>query len=366
MKFLKDKLRAIDPILFGATSVLSIMSLLVIYGARDSEFGSLRMLIMQVAMTFMGLVFMVIIANLDLSDLSPIFYVIIYGLSAIFLVLLLFVGENAGTNQNWIKIPIIGISVQPSEFVRATFILTFAKHLSVVKDEINRSKNIIFLLLHAGVILGLLLMSGDLGMTLVYVGIMAVMLYCAGLSLWCFLVAIVGVVAAFPFLWQFLAEYQRRRILIGFNPDLDPTDVGLQQIQSRTAIAGGGFFGRGINGAGSYKNMYGSLTDFFFSTYSEMFGFFGCIVLLGLMVVIVVRLIILAKRSQTLYGSFVCAGVAGMVVVQTVENIGMCLCLLPVVGITLPFLSAGGSSVLSIYILFGLVHSTVRKKIGTI
>ena len=222
------------------------------------------------------------------------------------------------------------------------------------------------MILHAGVILGLLLMSGDLGMTLVYVGIMAVMLYCAGLSLWYFLVAIVGVVAAFPFLWQFLAEYQRRRILIGFNPDLDPTDVGLQQIQSRTAIAGGSFFGRGINGAGSYKNMYGSLTDFFFSTYAEMFGFFGCIILLILMTVIVVRLIILAKRSPNLYGSFVCAGVAGMVVVQTVENIGMCLCLLPVVGITLPFLSAGGSSVLSIYILFGLVHSTVRKKRGTI
>jgi len=188
------------------------------------------------------------------------------------------------------------------------------------------------------------------------------MLYCAGLSLWYFLVAIVLIVAAFPFLWEFLAEYQKERILIGFNPDLDPSDVGLQQIQSRTAIAGGGFFGRGINGAGSYKGMYASTTDFFFSTYAEMFGFFGCIVLLGVMILIVVRLIIMARRSHDLYSSFVCAGVAGMMVVQTVENLGMCLCLLPVVGITLPFLSAGGSSVLSIYMIFGLVHGTSREK----
>ena len=164
------------------------------------------------------------------------------------------------------------------------------------------------------------------------------------------------------FLWDFLEVYQQERILIGFNPDLDPTDVGLQQIKSRAAIAGGGFFGRGINGAGSYKRLSSCLTDFIFATYSEMFGFFGCLVLVSLMITIVVRLVMLARRSSDPFCSLVCAGVIGMMIVQTVENIGMCLCLLPVVGITLPFLSAGGSSMLSIYMVFGLVHGTTVKK----
>ncbi len=362
--FIKDKLRHLDPVLFSCTSALSLMSLLVLFGARNSEYGSMRTLIMQLAMTLAGIVFMIILSNIDFSELHPLFYVAVIIFSLAFISLLWTpLGESAGTNRNWIKIPGIGISIQPSEFVRASFILTFAKHLSVVKDEINRPKSVIGLALHAGLIVGLVLLSGDLGMALVYVGIIAVMLYCAGLSLWYFLTAIVGVIAAFPFLWEHLETYQKERILVGFNPDIDPLDKGLHQIQSRTAIAGGGFFGRGLNGAGSYKNVYGCLTDFFFSSYAEMFGFVGCLLLLGLMTAVVIRLIILARHAQHPYGTFVCAGVAGMIVVQAVENIGMCLCLLPVVGITLPFLSAGGSSVLSIYILFGLVHGTVYKKL---
>jgi len=361
VNFIKDKIRNIDPILFFATSFLSLVSLAVLFGARGLEHG-FRNFIMQGAMTAAGLVFLIIIANINFSDLHPLVYISIYALSCVLLIILLLKGESAGDNKNWLKIPIINISIQPSEFIRASFVLTLAKHLSLVKDEINRPKNVILIILHAGVIMGLILISGDLGMTLVYLGILVVMLYCAGLSLWYFLVAVILIIAAFPFLWDFLAEYQKSRILVGFNPDIDSAGYGLQQIQSRTAIAGGGFFGRGINGAGSYKGMYASTTDFFFSTYAEMFGFFGCIVLLGVMILIVVRLIIMARRSRDLYSSFVCAGVAGMMVVQTVENLGMCLCLLPVVGITLPFLSAGGSSVLSIYMLFGLVHGTSREK----
>ncbi len=361
--FIKDKVRHLDPVLFCCTSALSIISLLVLFGARHSEYGSMRTLVMQFAMTVVGIVFMIILSNINFSELHPLFYIIVV-IFSVGLIALLWtpLGESAGTNVNWIKIPGIGISIQPSEFVRASFILTFAKHLSVVKDKINRPASVIGLALHAGLIVGLILVSGDLGMALVYVGIVAVMLYCAGLSLWYFLAAIIAVIAAFPFLWEHLATYQKERILIGFNPDIDPLGKGLQQIQSRTAIAGGGFFGRGLNGARSYRNMYGCLTDFFFSSYAEMFGFVGCLLLLGLMTAVVIRLVILARRAQHPYGALVCAGVAGMIVVQTVENVGMCLCLLPVVGITLPFLSAGGSSVLSIYLLFGLVHGTVCPK----
>ena len=355
--FIKDKISRIDPIIFICTTLLSLISIVVLIGARESEFGGTRTIIMQIAMTALGLLIMVLLANVDFSNVPAWFFFFVYALSAVLLVLLLFVGENAGENINWIKVPIINISIQPSEFVRASFILTFAKHLSIVKDEINRPKNVLLLALHAAGILGLLLITGDLGMVLVYVGIMLVMLFCAGFSVWYFLAGAAAAVLAFPFLWDFLAEYQKKRILVGLNPDIDPFDKGLQQIQSRTAIAGGGFFGRGIDGAGSFENMYGCVTDFFFSSYSEMFGFLGSLVLIAIMAVLVIRLVILAYRSRDSFSAFLLAGVAGMIVVQTVENIGMCLCLLPVVGITLPFLSAGGSSVLSIYMIIGIAHA---------
>ena len=355
--FIKDKISRIDPVIFICTSLLSLISMIVLIGAHDSEFGGMRTIIMQAGMTVLGLLFMVAIANIDFSNVPTWFFIFVYGFSAVFLIILLFVGENAGDNINWVKIPVINISVQPSEFVRASFILTFAKHLSTVGDEINRPKNILALGAHAGFVFALLLITGDLGMMLVYLGIALVMLFCAGLSKWYAIGGAGAVTVAFPFLWDMLAEYQQKRIIVGFNPDIDPLEWGRHQIQSRGAIAGGGFFGRGLFGAGSFKSMYGCITDFFFSSYAEMFGLVGCILLIGIYIALVWRLIRLAAGCGDSFSALLIAGVIGMIVVQTVENIGMCLCLLPVVGITLPFLSAGGSSVLSIYMIIGIAHS---------
>ena len=355
--FLKDKISRIDPVIFACTTLLSLISIVVLWGARESEFGGMRTIVMQIAMTVAGMLIMLVLANIDFANVPAWFFFGIYGISAVLLVLLLFVGENAGDNIGWIKVPIINISIQPSEFIRASFILTFAKHLSLVKDDINNIKNLFGIAAHAGIILALLLLTGDLGMTLVYVGIILVMLFCAGLSGWYFLGAFGAVVLAFPFIWDMLAEYQQKRIIVGFNPDIDPTNWGRQQIQSRTAIAGGGFFGRGVDGAGSFETMYGCVTDFFFASYAEMFGFIGSVLLIAVLAVLVIRLIKLAICSRESFSTFLLAGVAGMIVVQTIENIGMCLCLLPVVGINLPFLSAGGSSVLSIYMIIGIAHA---------
>ena len=112
-----------------------------------------------------------------------------------------------------------------------------------------------------------------------------------------------------------------------------------------------------------YESLFAADTDCIFATYCEMFGLVGGILLIGLYIVIVVRIIQIALMSRNDYGAFICAGVVGMVLVQTIENIGMNLCMLPVIGITLPFMSAGGSSVLAIYILFGMVHSVRARKV---
>lgn len=356
---LGDRFRHIDPILFVCTTVLSFISILTIYGAVDN-FGQSK-LTMQIAMTLAGMIALFIVANIDYRFFVDRFAIIMFLASVLLLALtLLFgsTGENMETaNRSWIRIPIINIAIQPSEFVKIAFLCTFAKHIEFVKKTLNRPKTLLGLMLHAGVIVGLILLSGDLGVALVYIGIIAFMLFCAGLSGWYFLGAVSVLAVAFPFLWEFLREDQQNRIIFGFQPELDANGVGMQALMSRDAIANGGFFGRGLNSNGIYEDLPASHTDFIFSTVCEKFGFTGGFILVITLVVLALRLLWLAYTSRDFVGRLICSGIAAVIILQTLENLWMCLGLVPVVGITLPFVSAGGSSVFALYFLMGLAHS---------
>ena len=360
----KDRIKNIDPVLFWCSLAISIISLVTLVCGYE-VFGA-RRLIMQLAMTVMGVVIIFFIANLDYREVVEKLYIVMFlGSVALMAVVILF-GNAIGGNRSWITVIKVGsfeVGIQPSEFIKATFIVSFSKHLELVKNRINKIGSLIGLLIHAGIIIGLILLSGDLGVALVYIGIVAVMLFCAGLSPWYFVGALSLAFISFPFIWDHLQLYQQERILVGFNPDLDPQGKGLHQIICRKAISNGGIFGKGKNGATVYESLFAADTDCIFATYCEMFGLVGGILLIGLYIVIVVRIIQIALMSRNDYGAFICAGVVGMVLVQTIENIGMNLCMLPVIGITLPFMSAGGSSVLAIYILFGMVHSVRARKV---
>ena len=363
-KSFKDIITQVDPVLFFCTLAISGVSLLTLISGREA-FG-MRRIIMQAAMTLVGTVITFVIANLDYQEIVEKTYIFMFFGSVIFLASVLLFGVAEGENKSWITVVDIGgitISIQPSEFVKASFMVSFAKHLSTVKGRINNPKSILGLAIHAGVIVGLILISGDLGVSLVYIGIIAVMLFCAGMSGWYFAGAVGVVSLAAPFLWDRLATYQKARILAGFDPDSDPLGYGLHQIQCRAAISNGGFFGKGTSGSSSYKSLFAADTDCIFATFCEMFGFFGGVLLIAIYAVIIIRIIYIARTARKDYGAFICAGVAGMMIIQTVENIGMNLCMLPVIGITLPFMSAGGSSVLAIYIIFGMVHSVYAHRI---
>ena len=360
--FFKTATRRIDPILFACSSILTVMSLLTIWGAREN-FGVSKF-VMQVAMTVLGLLCMLFIVSLDYRELVDKFWVIfILGSAGLLAITLLFgiSGINNDTsNKSWLTIIKLGersFMIQPSEFVKVAFIITFSKHLSLVKGTINHPKTLIPLAVHAGLIVGLILLSGDLGVALVYIGIIAIMLVYAGLSVWYFVGAFALILIVFPYVWPHLATYQQERILVGFQPELDPTDKGWQPLLSRDAIIAGGIFGRGLNSGGFYEELPASHTDFIFSTYCEKFGFFGALLLIIVLVILVVRIIVIAKNCKKDYGSLICVGVAAMFIVQSVENFGMCLAMLPVIGITLPFMSAGGSSMLALYLAVGMVHS---------
>lgn len=360
---LSDRIKRIDPILFAATSFLSLVSILTVIGAVDN-FGQSK-LKMQIAMTLIGLVAVFVIANLDYTFFVERFFIIMFIASAFLLAITLVFGnsgENIETaNKSWLRLPFVGVAIQPSEFVKITFLCTFSRHISLVKDKINRPLTLLGLLVHAGIIVGLILLSGDLGVALVYMGIIAMMLFCAGLSVWYFVAALALVVLAAPILWEFLAPYQQNRIIFGFRPELDPNDVGRQPLMSRETIAGGGLLGVGMFGGGRYEELTASHTDFIFATVCEKFGFLGGALVVIALVVLAMRLLYIALKCRDTVGRLICSGISAIIILQTLENLWMCLALVPVVGITLPFMSCGGSSVLALYILIGLAHSVYAR-----
>lgn len=357
-RFFRKCVRNVDPILLSCMLALSSLSLLTIIGGLE-QFGRGR-LIMQGGMVIIGLFVVLVIAQFDYQDVVDKLWLWFFVLSVALLLATLLFGLNINGNKSWLGIKHNGrvlISIQPSEFVKASFILTFAKHLQLVKGRINHWKSILSLMVHAGIIIGLILMTGDLGVALVYLCIVVVMLFCAGLSMWYFLGAAVAGVVTFPYLWPHLGEYRQKRILVGFNPESDPLGVGKQSLQGRDAIINGGLTGQGLRGGTVYKSLYAADTDFFFSTFCEKFGFIGAVLFLIIVIVFACRIVHLARVCRKDYGAYICAGVAGMMIAQILENVGMCMGVLPVVGITLPFMSCGGSSMLALYITFGMLHS---------
>ena len=181
---LKDRIKRIDPILFGAATFLSFVSILTIFGAVDN-FGQSK-LKMQIAMTVLGIAVSFVLANLDYRFFVDRFSVVFLIGSALLLAITLLFGSNGENietaNKSWLHLPVVGIAIQPSEFVKFTFLCTFSRHIDLVKDKINRPLTVLGLAVHAGLIVGLILASGDLGVALVYFGIIAIMLFCAGLS----------------------------------------------------------------------------------------------------------------------------------------------------------------------------------------
>ena len=354
----------LDPVLFACTLALSFISIVTIFGAMDN-FGT-RKLIMQVAMTLAGIVAMIVISRVDYHWIvDKLWIILILASMGLLLITLVFgsSGENMETaNRSWLRIPGVGIMIQPSEFVKIAMVCSFAKHISLVRDRINHIKELALLALHAGAIIGLILISGDLGVALVYIAFILIMLFVAGLSGWYLLGGTTAIVLAFPLLWDMMADYQRERIIVGFNPMLDPDGKGMQALLSKQCIGNGGLFGIGLMGKGDYEYLPASHTDFIFATVCEKFGVLGGIVVVALLVVMVVRVLFLARECGNDYGGLICAGVAAIIIVQTLENLGMCLGMLPVIGLTLPFLSCGGSSVLATYVLLSLVHSVKGHK----
>ena len=277
------------------------------------------------------------------------------------------VGPDARSDaKTWLKIT-SSFYLQPSEFVKIAFVVTFGVHIELISDKIDKVKNVILLTAHAMIYAGLVALTGDIGSALVFVFIFVGMMFVANVKLRYFAIGLLAVIAMIPVVWtKVFSEIQKERFLALFFPE-SYGDVIYQQDNCIKAIGSGGLFGKGLfNGTFTQNGIVPeSKNDMILSVIGEELGFVGCLGLLVLFTVIVIKIINNGRRSKDNTGTLVCYGIAFMILSQIVINIGMCLQLLPVIGITLPFMSAGGSSTLSIYVAMGLIMSVYRQNIET-
>lgn len=360
---LKQHYELVDKKLFLATILLSVLGVFAVYSASLS-YGAKRFVVIQAFAAVLGMFIICTMSFIDYRQLAKKYRIVIAINAAILLFTFIFgEGVTSETNANWINLGFI--KIQPSEFAKILFIYSFAVHLYYVRDRINKIFTALTLFLHAGIIIGLTFLQKDPGTLTVFLFIFVVMCFAANLNIWYFVAGTAVIAAASPFIWSKLHYYHQQRILAVFDPSIDPLGHGIrhQTLRSMTAISLGGINGSGYgNGEITQGDFFAKHTDMIFSTICEELGFVGGVMVLLLYVFLIVKIIHIAISCENPLGCLICTGVAAMFIIQIIENIGMCLGVMPVIGITLPFLSYGGSSALSTYIAIGLVVSVSTHK----
>ena len=359
---LRDFVHRADMFLFTMSVICALYGIVVIASATKSyENGSAQFVIVQTLALVLGILLFIAMTVIDV-DIFAQHWTWLYGLSALLLLSLIPFGAVSDTGNNgWLRF--FGIGIQPTEIVKLAFIIVLAKQLAYLKDykNLNSVTSVAQIVGHFILMFGLILVTAqDLGSALVYFFIFAVMLFVAGVKIYWFIMGAAAIACMVPIFWTyFLEDYQRNRILAPYDSSIDPDNTGInwQQNQSKIALASGQLTGTGLgDGTQSQSNAIpGKHTDFIFAVIGEELGLIGACLVLLLLMIIVIRCIQVGLRSGSTMSMLVCFGVAATVVFQTFENVGMCIGIAPVVGITLPFFSYGGSSLFSMFAAMGLV-----------
>lgn len=278
-----------------------------------------------------------------------------------------FSGHIAGNARSWINFG--AFYIQPSEFAKISIIISLAKAMAKKKDEgegLNSVKDLLPLLGRLAIPLVLIIDQPDFGTAMVFIAILFGMIFVAGIS-YKLLLGIMGAgLAAVPVMWYgLLSETQKNRILVFLNPGMDPLGAGYHVIQSIIAIGSGRIWGKGIltdNTLSQLNYVPAKNTDFIFSVTVEALGFIGGAIVICLYLCLILRTIYLATKAKDSFGSFLIIGVVSMMVFHIFENIGMTIGLMPVTGIPLPFMSYGGSSMITNMIAYGLVLNVGMRR----
>jgi rod shape determining protein RodA len=366
LKNLKKFFSNTDKTLWLLTISATVYSIMLISSMQRSyEYNYLTS---QMIAIIVGYIMVIVMTLIDYERLLNLWW-LFGGISLTLLALVFVIGVNvAGTDDTaWINLP-GGISFQPSEIVKIFFIVTFTKHLQTLKEseKLHTLFGVLSLIVHMAVPVAIIHFQGDDGTVLVFLFVFLIMAFVGGVQLRYFLIMLLLIAAGIPILWNYvLNDEHKNRMSAIFDIDGNAmTTYGWQQYQGKVSVASGGMSGTGLgNGARVASGIVPEQeNDFILTVAGEELGFIGCVLLIGLLLLILVKIIINAVTARDYAGRMLCIGVFSMIAVQTIVNVGMVLGLLPVIGITLPFFSSGGTSMLSMLMGIGLVHSVHYHK----
>ena len=333
----------------------------------------------QIVAILLGILVYILCTYVDFESFVEKNWKWLLGFSIIFLLLLLTpFGVTRGGNRNWLQFPGFPILIQPNEVVKIPYILLLAMQIHKLQErghDIGSVFSVAQIGAHAAFMLALIAgICGDMGMCVVYTMIFAIMSWSAGVKLRWFVLVGSAIVIAFVILWFFVLPkteawdklYLIKRFRVLFDHSYDPQGVGFQQTRSVLAIGSGQIFGKGYLQGSMTQSAYESTlpardTDFIFAVCGEELGMVGCLALLALLSAVVLRCIWVARHASSPFYAYVYMGMAGMLIVQIAANVGMCLFVFPVMGLTLPFISYGGSSIITLYAAMGLVSSAKAR-----
>ena len=365
---LKDFPKKGDWVLLILCLVTAGAGCIIIASATSAEKfdGNARYILIQLVAVMLGCFMYAVVSSIDQDYISEHRGLLVAFNIFLLLLLIPFGTDNNTGNRSWLHFPGFPVNVQPAEICKITYIIIMASVMSSHQNRISHPVSVLHMLMHLGILVVLnLALSSDMGVSLIFVFIFIGMAFAGGVSLWWFALAIGSIAAAFPILWQFLGQYQRNRILILFDPTIDPQGIN-ERYHSKInlqSLTGGGLMGQGLFQGNRTQggNLFAQHTDYIFSSMGEELGFAGCVLIMVLELAIIARCIYVGVRCQDYMRRLVCYGAASALMFQLMINVGMCIGVMPVIGLTLPLISYGGSSVVTVFAMLGLVSGAYAR-----
>ena len=357
---LKNFFRKGDMILLIMCLSISAFGCVIIASANNYR-GFSRYVLVQIAAIILGVLFFAIMSSIDLEFFSEHRAALVMITLGLLVMLIPFGTDLDSGNRSWLDLPLLPMYIQPAEICKIFYILINASIMNSHQGGLSRPRSVF----HMGLILALIVgtnmvISSDLGVSLIFVFIFIGMAFAGGVNLLWFLAAGTGIAVVLPVAWEnFLSEKQRKRFQILWDPTIDPQGIDERYHLARSlkSLTGGGLTGQGLfNGNRTQSGALPSQhTDFIFSAIGEELGYVGCALVLIALFLVVARCIWVGCQTKDFLRRAVCFGAAAALIFQICVNVGMCMGVMPVIGLTLPLISYGGSSTVTIYAMLGLV-----------
>ncbi len=360
-----------DVLLLALCLAANLFGIVLIYSATRYSASLHGVVYKQIVATVLGVIGYMVLSFVDIELVIDKLWKALFLFNIIFLLILIPFGNDSGTgNKSWIELPLIPFNIQPAEIVKLSFVLLLAAQFYLLQDRgVSRPSAVAQTAGHTLFMCALIfLVSSDMGMALVYLFIFIIMAWTVGVKLRWFALGGAAAAGLGYLAWPYLPEYIKLRLLVVFDHTLDPQGKGFHQTRSVLAIGSGQLTGQGyLHGTQTQSAASSALparhTDFIFSVAGEELGLLGCLAVLALLLAIILRCVWVSRTARSPVCAYIAMGYAGMLMIQTLLNIGMCLFVTPVVGLTLPFFSSGGSSLLTLYAAMGIISGIKMRSL---